>query len=149
MSACYVTPDPDEIQHASCAALDGKAVLIRGTSGRGKSALTLELLALGASLVSDDQTCLIRRPRGVVAYAPDTLLGLIEARGIGILNADFAPPTSLTLVIDLDKIETVRLPIARFCDVLGQSLPLLHKVDGPHFAAAVLQYLRAGLWTPK
>jgi len=148
MSAVSASPTPDDIQHASCAAFGDKAVLIRGSSGRGKSALTLHLLALGARLVADDRTCLVKRPRGIVAYAPDTLLGLIEARGMGVLRSNVAGPTPVALVINLDITETDRLPVTRSCDVLGQSLPLLHKVDAPHFAPAVLQYLRAGPWTP-
>lgn len=148
MTASVRAPDPHDILHASCAAFGEKAVLIRGASGSGKSALTLELLARGANLVADDRTCLRMTSRGVIAYAPHTLLGLIEARGIGILHAEKAQPTRVALVIDLDRTETERLPRARSCDLLGQTLPLLHKINGPHFAAAVLQYLRAGPWTP-
>ncbi len=147
MTAFITAPEPDEILHASCVALQDKAVLIRGASGSGKSSLTLELLTRGAMLVSDDRTCLIKRERGVVAYAPALLLGLIEARGVGILRADSAAPSPIALVVDLDQTETERLPDAQTCDLLGQQLPLLHKANEPHFAAAVLQYLRAGRWT--
>jgi len=41
--------------HATCVALDGKAVLIQGASGRGKSALGLMLLGMGCVLVADDR----------------------------------------------------------------------------------------------
>ena len=34
--------------HGSCAALDGRAILILGPSGSGKSALALALMSLGA-----------------------------------------------------------------------------------------------------
>lgn len=44
------------ILHASCVALDGRGLLILGPSGSGKSALALELMALGADLVADDRT---------------------------------------------------------------------------------------------
>ena len=76
MTASVRAPDPHDILHASCAAFGEKAVLIRGASGSGKSALTLELLARGANLVADDRTCLRMTSRGVIAYAPHTLLGL-------------------------------------------------------------------------
>ena len=148
MAASSAAREPDIILHANCAAIANKAVLIRGPSGCGKSGLTLELLALGAGLVSDDQTCLIRSSMGVIAYAPNSLLGAIEARGVGILRADIAPPTPVALVIDLDQIETDRLPHARTCDLLGHRFPLLRKANGSHFPAAVLNYLRAGPWTP-
>ncbi len=45
-----------ETIHASSVAIDGRAVLITGPSGSGKSDLTLRLLDRGFSLVSDDQT---------------------------------------------------------------------------------------------
>ena len=40
--------------HASAVALDGRALLIVGPSGSGKSALALRMMAHGATLVSDD-----------------------------------------------------------------------------------------------
>ena len=60
----------ETIVHASCVARDGRAVLIRGASGSGKSGLALQLMALGAGLVADDRTRLwregdiFRRQRG-------------------------------------------------------------------------------------
>ena len=39
--------------HASCVAVAGRAVLITGPSGSGKSSLALTLLAHGAALVAD------------------------------------------------------------------------------------------------
>ncbi|PIY73077.1 MAG: serine kinase, partial [Rhodobacterales bacterium CG_4_10_14_0_8_um_filter_70_9] len=76
--------------HASCVAwaVAGKArgLLILGASGAGKSALALELIALGAALVADDQVALRRVGEAVVAAPPPPLAGLIEARGLGLLR---------------------------------------------------------------
>ena len=47
-----------EIIHANGVSFDGKGLLILGASGAGKSSLTFEMIALGATLVSDDRTCL-------------------------------------------------------------------------------------------
>lgn len=140
-------PQPDAIVHASCVALRNSAVLICGASGRGKSSLALELMSRGARLISDDRTCLILRPRGVIAYAPRSLLGMIEARCIGILRADPAAPTRVDLILDLDQTETTRMPTPKSRDLLGQSVPLVHKTDSAHFPAAILQYLLSGPWT--
>ena len=41
--------------HASAVALGERALLITGESGTGKTTLALEMLALGASLIGDDQ----------------------------------------------------------------------------------------------
>ena len=83
--------DPSEeiVVAASCVAVEGRAALILGASGRGKSTLALTLMAMGATLVSDDGVVLRRAPDGLTASAPPALAGLVEARGIGLLRADF------------------------------------------------------------
>ena len=48
-----------QILNASCVAWQGRGALILGRSGAGKSALALQLMALGADLVSDDRTELL------------------------------------------------------------------------------------------
>jgi len=130
--------------HATCVAVEGHGVLILGASGSGKSSLALELMAFGAQLVADDQT-IIENVGGLpVASAPDVTLGAVEARGVGLLAAKPAGPTVVTLVIDLDQIETKRLPPERAMTLHGQIIPLLHKLERPYFPAAILQYIKAG-----
>lgn len=130
--------------HAACVAMDGQAVLITGASGSGKSALALQLMAFGAELVADDRTIVRAHSGRLVASAPDTIRGLIEARGVGILRAQSRDAAQVALVIDLDRTELDRLPHPRETVLLGEVLPLLLAVKAPHFAAAVLQYLRHG-----
>ncbi|MCH2069528.1 HPr kinase/phosphorylase [Shimia sp.] len=134
----------ETLLHASCVADDGRAVLIRGAAGRGKSSLALQLMAYGAELVSDDQTVVRLSEGRLLASAPDTTRGLIEARSVGILRANPVQDIPLHLVIDLDQTEDQRLPHPRQVQVLGQELPMLLGVDAPYFAAAVLQLLRHG-----
>ena len=136
---------PRLIQHASTVAVDGRAALILGGSGRGKSALALHLMAFGARLVADDRTELQVRDGQLFAAAPSRTRGLIEARGVGILRADPAPPTPVHLAIDLEQTETERLPPVRHMSILGIDIALLHNCDSLHFPAAILQYLRHGL----
>lgn len=133
-----------EVIHASCVAQGGRAVLIRGASGAGKSSLALELMARGAELVADDRVILTREGGALIARAPETLAGMIEARGVGILNARPAGSAPVALVVDLDHLETDRLPPQRSTNLLGVSLTLLHNTDTAAFAAAILQYLREG-----
>jgi HPr kinase/phosphorylase len=130
--------------HATTVAVRGRAVVITGASGAGKSSLALQLMALGAVLVSDDRTILTRDGAQIVADAPDTLRGLIEARGVGILSATAAGPTPVTLVIDLDQNETGRLPERHQFDLLDVALPCLHKYDTAAWPAAIVQYLIGG-----
>ena len=138
---------PTEIIHASCVAREGRGLLILGASGQGKSTLALTLMALGADLVADDRVVLRRHPDAVIADAPDPIRGLVEARGVGLLKAESVGPVALALVVDLDQVETERLPALRTTRLLGRDVPLLHGIDAPHFAPALMQYLKAGLRT--
>lgn len=141
--------DPVEcVVHASCVAVDGRGLLITGASGSGKSGLALELMALGAALVSDDRVRLLRDDDALMAAAPATLRGLIEARGLGLLAADPAEPTRIAAVVDLDRTETARLPEAHRTVMLGIPVTLFHKPVYPHFPAALMQYLRCGRREP-
>ena len=138
-------PEEQTLLHASCVALDGKAVAICGASGRGKSELALQLMAFGATLVADDGTMVTRRPEnGLWVSCPPSIKGRIEARGIGILAADCVPQARLRLVVDLDVKEEQRLPPDRKITLLGEEVDLLLRVEHVHFAAAVFQYLKAG-----
>jgi HPr kinase/phosphorylase len=137
-------PSHTDTLHASCVALKNRAVLITGASGAGKSALALGLMARGAALVSDDRTILTRRGSDIVASCPEPIHGLIEARGVGILNARPHPPTPVFFVVDLDHEETDRLPPHRDVTILSISLPLIYRVESSHFIDAVLLYLSEG-----
>lgn len=117
--------------------------MIIGPSGSGKSALCLQLMAMGATLVADDRTVLQSGESGILAFAPETICGLIEARGVGLLAAECCV-ARVVLVVDLEQVETDRLPPHRTYNLLGQKAPLLHKVEAAHFPAAILQYLKGG-----
>ncbi len=74
-----------ETMHASTVAIEGRAVLITGASGSGKSDLTLRLLDRGFTLVSDDQTIVKKTGTKLCASAPPIIKGKLEIRGIGIV----------------------------------------------------------------
>ncbi|MFC3569456.1 HPr kinase/phosphatase C-terminal domain-containing protein [Paracoccus sp. TOH] len=132
------------ILHASCIAHRGRGLLILGASGAGKSTLALEMMAFGATLVADDRTLLRAEGRDIVADSPDSLRGLIEARGLGILRARAHGPVALALAVDLDRPEPERLPPPRRLDLLDRALPLVLGAGCVHLAPALLQYLDAG-----
>ena len=137
--------DPQGITlHASAVAVDGHAALVSGASGTGKSALCLQMIALGARLIADDRTHVTLRDGQPFAQAPTPIKGLIEARGVGLIRVSAAPPTPIILIVDLDQTETERLPPERTRDLLGHPVPLLHGVAGLHFAPALMLTLRGG-----
>jgi HPr kinase/phosphorylase len=133
------------ILHASCVAVDGHALLITGAAGAGKSSLALRMLALGARLVSDDRTLVWRDGDSLFARCPaQTIRGLIEARGVGLLRADPLDRAQVTLAVDLDRDEDQRLPPRRVITILGCDLPLVLRVRNDHLPAAMMLYLRNG-----
>jgi serine kinase of HPr protein (carbohydrate metabolism regulator) len=92
-----------ETVHASAVAIAGRAVLIGGRSGHGKSDLALRLIDRGARLISDDYTFIHRAEGKALASAPATIKGKIEMRGVGLLEDQ---PTEqdvpVALYVDLD-----------------------------------------------
>ena len=136
---------PFKTIHANCVSVDGKGLLILGTSGAGKSSLSLELIALGAVLVSDDRTCLYTDGSELRTQAPASIRGMIEARGIGILSVPSVLNELVSAVVDLDRLEEQRLPSPQSVIILGQSIPCIYKVQSPSFASLLLNYVRYGM----
>ena len=72
--------------HGGLLSIYGKGVLIRGESGMGKSEIALELIKRGHLLVADDRVDCYRIHNKIVGKAPELLSGMLEIRGIGIIN---------------------------------------------------------------
>lgn len=124
-----------ETVHASTVASDGRAVLISGPSGSGKSDLALRLLDRGFTLVSDDQTIVRREGDKLVASAPPNIAGKLEIRGIGIVDMEAVSDVPVALYVELTS-EIMRLPDdRRERPVLGVNLPLV-SVDALTASAA-------------
>ena len=114
-----------ETVHASTVAIDGRAVLISGPSGSGKSDLTLRLLDRGFTLVSDDRTIIRREGDRLIASAPPSIAGKLEIRGIGIIDMDFVTDVAVSLLVELTS-DFQRLPDdSRERPMLGVPLPLV------------------------
>ncbi|GAO38439.1 putative HPr kinase/phosphorylase [Sphingomonas changbaiensis NBRC 104936] len=108
--------------HASCVAIDGRAVLITGESGAGKSDLALRLIDRGAALVSDDQVRLNAVDGQLIAAAPDTIAGQIEVRGLGIMAMAHRSPMPVSLLIELGA-PIERMPEPRSRELCGIGVP--------------------------
>src|SRR5690242_9000803 len=102
---------------ATSVAIDGRAILLTGPSGSGKSDLALRLIDEGAALIADDVTELYRDGASLLARfpvaAPGDLRGRMEVRGLGIMPVrvvDMALP--LILVAELASSAAIdRMPL--------------------------------------
>jgi serine kinase of HPr protein (carbohydrate metabolism regulator) len=119
------------IIHAGCVALSSpqgwRGVLIQGPSGVGKSDLALRLIDEGFRLVSDDRTQVWRSQERLFAACPESLSGLIEARGLGIVPQPSIRLAEVWLAVRcLSPAEPLeRMPDAQATEVCGAAVPLL------------------------
>ncbi len=129
------TAATEAIVHGTAVARDGRAALLRGPAGAGKSDLALRAMSLCAcgpagpplALVADDQVHVARAGADLFVAPPPQLAGLLEVRGLGIRTVPYCASARLALIVDLVPPEAVE----RFPDpwpfeaLLGVSLPLL------------------------
>jgi len=133
--------------HASAVLFGARAVLIRGPSGAGKSRLALALIgakfggALAfARLVGDDRVHLEAAGGRLLVRPADTLAGLIELRGVGLLKLPYEPCAVVGLVVDLAAEDAERLPqpSQRQVEVSGILLPRIALAPGENALPVVL-----------
>lgn len=133
--------------HASCVALDGKAVLITGPAGAGKSDLALRLIDGGAQLIADDQTALHIENGVLLASPPPAIAGLFEVRHVGLVKMPYVMSVPVALYVELAppdaKLE--RLPETDPVFLLDRPVPRLRL---PSFAASTPAKIRAFLMHP-
>ncbi|MDB6168370.1 MAG: HPr kinase [Verrucomicrobia bacterium] len=78
---------PSTTEHATTLDVKGVGVMLRGTSGVGKSECALALIERGHSLVADDLTVIkLLDERELMATSRPLNRGWMECRGIGIIN---------------------------------------------------------------
>ena len=124
-----------ETLHASTVALDGRAVLIMGPSGSGKSDLALRLIDRGFTLVSDDQTIVKKEGNKLLASAPSNIRGKLEIRGVGIVDMEMTDNAPIALAVELTG-DITRMPDdSRERPMLGIGIPLI-SVDAMTASAA-------------
>ena len=127
-----------QLFHGTCIDFEGAGVLILGPPGSGKSDLGLRLLdqpglglsgqAKTAALLSDDQVIVTVEQNRLLARPPPAIRGLLEVRGLGILEVPCRPQSVLALIVrlsDAAAIERLPDPQDLTCMILRQNLPLL------------------------
>jgi len=125
-----------ETVHANAVAIGGRAVLLAGRPGMGKSDLSLRLIDRGAVLISDDYVHVRRVEGRAIASAPSTIIGKIEMRGLGILEMSTEQDVPVALYVELDTAPE-RLPEpGETRMVAGVAIPAVH-VAGLEASAAL------------
>lgn len=90
-------------RQSTCVAIEGRAMLIEGAPGVGKSSLALALIDRGAVLIGDDSVMLEERERALYALPHPNTHGLMEVRGVGIVAMPVAPVAPVALMLRLDE----------------------------------------------
>ena len=72
--------------HGELLIIYGTGVMICGESGMGKSEIALELIKRGHQLVADDRVDCYRIHNHLVGKSPQLLEGMLELRGVGVIN---------------------------------------------------------------
>lgn len=110
------------LANVSCVAMRGRAMLITGPTGSGKSSLALALMDRGGELIGDDGVTLSQVGELVVATPPPNTQGLIEIRNVGLLEVPTAR-APVAIVINLTR-DAERLPLGHASSVLlGREVP--------------------------
>ncbi len=137
-----------ETLHANCVLINDTGILVRGASGSGKSSMSRALIegALArnwfARLVADDRTRIACRHGRLIARPVDIIRGMIEIRGVGIVEMPVQDAAVLRLVIDLEE-HAPRMPgdADQQAEILGLTLPRIVRNRGEDIVGHVLASL--------
>ena len=123
-------------------AINGRALLIEGVPGLGKSSLALALIDRGAVLIGDDAIELVQKDGTLIAAPPPNTAGLIEVRNIGLVEL----PTTrgpVAIILQLES-DAPRFPMdVRTREMAGMSVPVLPFAPGDATQAMRAEYALA------
>ena len=113
--------------HATAVAYCGSGILIRGPSGSGKSDLALRLIDDDADLIADDRVVIKVVEKELRLSPPESISGLIEVRGIGVVKIETVQDIPLCLVVELEpSYQTQRMPEIKEELIKDVSVPIIN-----------------------
>jgi HPr kinase/phosphorylase len=132
--------------HANAVVVGESAVLVRGSSGTGKTGFSLRLIEAGhrsglfARLVGDDRIELVVRHGRLLARPVAAIAGVIERRGLGLTPVAHEAAACVRLVVDLGEAAPDRMPEPAdlVTEIAGLTLPRLRFQAGKADPAQVL-----------
>ena len=140
----YGNRSDEVLLHATAVGVCGNGLLILGPSGAGKSHLAIEMLALGADLISDDRVWLRNNGFGLMLHPAEPLAGRIEAKGLGLISCPMTPSVPLEYCLDLSLTSEARLPFALEVTKLGHRVLVLPGGPVVPQAAALVLLVKNG-----
>ena len=112
------------VRQATAVAVGGRALLIEGPPGSGKTSIALALVDRGATLIGDDGVTLDVRGGVLWAAPPPTTAGLVEIRHVGLGELPVGEaPVALILRLDPDAPRQPERPGGEL--LAGQAVPVL------------------------
>lgn len=118
-----------------------RGVLLFGGSGSGKSDLALRAVQAGWRLVTDDYALVWRSGDGLWARAPETIVGRIEARGLGVVPEPALCFVQAVLAVKCESGSIERLPEPEVVHVDEMAIPCVRL--RPFEASALAKLERA------
>lgn len=112
-------------RQATCVAIRGRAILIEGDSGTGKSALALALIDRGAELIGDDGVLLAPSGDRLLARPHPNTRGLIEVRNLGLLTFPVREEAPVALALRLDPAAARFIEEPESLTLAGHTVPLV------------------------
>ena len=129
-----------------------RGALVSGAFGAGKSDLMLRAIEMGFRLVADDRTVVWASEGKLFGRAPETLSGLIELRGLGVLSEPPLPLAQATVMVRCEAfaVELERTPDPEWATVEGLKIPMfrLHGLDASAPAKLSRALMRLGQGRP-
>ncbi len=143
---------PNTSIHASLVEIFSEGVIILGESGIGKSETTLELIKKGHQIVADDRVEISLFKGELIGRAPELLVGMMEVRGIGIIDVprmfginSLLDRTTISFAIKLvhfrpeEPMERLGIE-TQYYEILGKKIPLLTlPVSGARSMAEIIE----------
>ena len=113
-----------KLPNVTAVAINGRAMLIAGEAGAGKSSLALALIDRGATLIGDDGIVIEDESGHPIACPPKTTKGLLEVRNVGLVELETAE-APIALVLQLTTLAP-RYPMELATTTLGGAgIPVL------------------------